>query len=438
MTVPRFLKSAENSDLMFVNVNLLGFAVFGIVVTCFVWWDRWTVALLWALAAAAAGFIVGFIFGFPRAIVQPLMPGPHPTNSGGSAPNAPIGQQQIARSARLSVNTNLEQVSDWITKTIVAIGLVQLRELPSRVARIADYAGRATGKPYTGASAQETAGALLVYFVVLGFLAGYLLTRMFFQTAFTRGDEALEQAADVLKNSSLSNSIGAPGKGTTVSAQVSAAAEKLKNLSPSTANEHGISTADIARANLLSGDPKQAVENYRTAIARDPWNPQLRFDLARALRRAETSGAEVMAALRDARALEAQKPDPDLRRKIHESLTYVALHQPEPDGFTQAIFYGQDYTAVTSNLPSAVICVNLAAAYGQQARWTKPHDGHVDPPVRSQALNAAREAIKLDPSQKAFLASLLRGDREGEDDLAVFKDDEEFRELLSLPKGARP
>ena len=177
---------------MFVNVNLLGFAVFGIVVTCFVWWDRWTVALLWALAAAAAGFIVGFIFGFPRAIVQPLMPGPHPTNSGGSAPNAPIGQQQIARSARLSVNTNLEQVSDWITKTIVAIGLVQLRELPSRFARIADYAGRATGKPYTGASAQETAGALLVYFVVLGFLAGYLLTRMFFQTAFTRGDEALE------------------------------------------------------------------------------------------------------------------------------------------------------------------------------------------------------------------------------------------------------
>jgi tetratricopeptide (TPR) repeat protein len=436
MAIRGFLNSADNTDLMFVNANLLGFAVLGIIITCVVWWDRCSVALLWASAAAAAGFIVGFIFGFPRTIAQPLTPDAPPATSAVPAPDAPNGPHQTARAARLSVNTNLEQVSDWITKTIVALGLVQLRQLPRYFAQIASYAGRATGRPYTGASAQEAAAALLGYFTVLGFLAGYLLTRMFFQGAFTRGDRGLEQAADVMKNTLVANSIGAPEKTATVSPQVTAAAEKLKDLSPFTANAYGISAADIARANLFSGDTKQAVEAYRSAIARDPSNPRLRFEFARALQSVGAPGTEVevMAALRDARAMEPQKPDPDLRRKIYESLTYLALYQPEPDGFTQAIFFGTAYTAEPTNLPSAVIFVNLAAAYGQQARWTKTHDGQLDVTVRARALDAARFAIRLDPAEKGFLASLLKGDRPGEDDLAVFKDDNEFRELLGLPR----
>jgi hypothetical protein len=118
---------------MFVNANLLAFAAFGIIITSWVWWDRCSVALLWGSASAAAGFIVGFIFGFPRTIAQPLMQDAPRANNALPAPSAPSGQDQTARAARLSVNTNLEQVSDWITKTIVAVGLVQLRELPSIV-----------------------------------------------------------------------------------------------------------------------------------------------------------------------------------------------------------------------------------------------------------------------------------------------------------------
>ena len=244
----------------------------------------------------------------------------------------------------------------------------------------------------------------------------------------------LERAADLLNNKLSDNSIGAPEKTTTVSEQVSAAAAQLKDLSPSTAMGYGISSAAIARANLVSGDTARAVEAYRTAIVRDPWNPRLRFEFARALQSAGASGSEVMAALRDALAVESQKTDPDLRRKIYESLTYVALYQPEPDGFTQAIFYGTAYTAEPTNLPSSVIWVNLAAAYGQQARWTRTQEGQLDQLVRNRALEAAREAIRLDPAEKAFLASLFQADRPGEDDLAVFKDDEEFRQLLGLPK----
>jgi hypothetical protein len=145
MKIRGLLNSSDNTDLMFVNASLIGFAVFGIIITCLVWWDRCSVALLRASAAAAAGFIVGFIFGFPRTIAQPLTPDAPPAASGVPASNAPSSPNQIARAARLSVNTNLEQVSDWIIKTIVAVGLVQLRELPSGLAQIAAYAGTATG-----------------------------------------------------------------------------------------------------------------------------------------------------------------------------------------------------------------------------------------------------------------------------------------------------
>lgn len=432
MNILRAVISSGNRDLVFVNANLLGFAAFGVLVTCSVWWDRCSVALLWAAAAAATGFIVGFIFGFPRTIAQPLLPNTSATNPAAPVARASADAAQSARTSRLYVNTNLEQVSDWITKTIVAIGLVQLRELPRRFGQLAAYAGMALGKPYTGASANETAAALIGYFLVLGFLAGYLLTRMFFQAAFSRGDEVLERAADLLKNASF-GSIGAPQARTSpISEQVTAAAEKLKNLSPSTATTFGISTAAIARANLLSGDPKQAVEAYRTAITGDPWNPRLRFEYASALENADAPSTEVLAALRDARAVESQKPDPDLRRRIYESLTYVALYEPEPQGFTDAIFYGTAYTSEPTNLPSAVVWVNLAAAYGQQARWRKAHEGSLNKEVRDRAFASARQAIRLDPDEKAFLASLMRGDVPGEDDLSVFKEDEEFRELLGV------
>ena len=436
MTISRFFGTGGNDDLVFVNVNLLGFAGLGILLTVLVWWDRCSVALLWGAASAAAGFIVGFIFGFPRTVAQPVVSSTPAENNPGAPSARGNGLNQPASTARLSVNTNLEQVSDWITKTIVALGLVQLQQLPRRFARVAAYAANTTGRPYTGGSAQEAAAALIGYFLILGFLAGYLLTRLFFQSAFVKGDQALEAAADILKFAPA-GAIGSQEAATPVTGQVSAAAEKLKDLSPSAASAYGISTATIARANLVSGDSKQAVENYRAAIMHDPQDPRLRFEFARALENAGVSGDEVMTALRDARAIESRKQDPDLRRKIYESLTYVALYQPEPDGFTQGILYGSAYAKEPGNLPSAPVWVNLAACYGQKARWTKNHDGQVDATVRTLALEAIREAIRLDPSNRAFLASLLRGDRSGEDDLAIFKDDEEFRRLLDLDPSSR-
>ena len=42
-------------------------------------------------------------------------------------------------------NTNLEQISDWLTKTIVGVGLVQFREIGAALYGIGEAAGHAIG-----------------------------------------------------------------------------------------------------------------------------------------------------------------------------------------------------------------------------------------------------------------------------------------------------
>src|SRR6185503_13654313 len=57
-----------------------------------------------ALAPAAVGALLGFVFGIPKTLQS-------------NAPPAADGK------AAYQVNTNLEQISDWLTKMLVGVGL---------------------------------------------------------------------------------------------------------------------------------------------------------------------------------------------------------------------------------------------------------------------------------------------------------------------------
>ncbi len=428
----------EHVDLIFVNGNLIFFSILGLGITTAVWWGRCSAALLWAGASAAVGFIIGFLFGFPRTIAQPVSPTGAPVASGGTGHTggdaASSSAQVPDRSGRLAVNTNLEQVSDWITKTIVGVGLVEIKTLLHRFADLSTYAATTLGKPVSGYAADPAAGALIAYFSILGFLAGYLITRMFFQGAFNKVDRNLDADIQALR---LGLNVPAIGTGSASVANAgSAAAQRLKDLSTSQALARGVSSAELARANLVAGSKQEAVLAYISAIGKDPFNPQIRFEYASALEALDRPSSDVISALLDALSVEFAHPNPDLRRKIYESLMYLYLYEPPPQGFTQAISYGEQYTSAAANLPSDVVWVNLACAYGQQAASEKPK-GAPFGPIRDKAFAAAREAIRLDPSNQSFLAGLMEPTPDkaagGEDDLAVFSDDSAFRTLLGLP-----
>lgn len=122
--------------------------------------DRAATAATIILAGASlfVGVLLGFLFGIPKTLQRKVE-----TGSGASLAE---GDYQP--------NTNLEEISDWLTKMLVGVGLVQLSRVPEFLDSLGQYweahLGEAFPRPF--------AAGLAVYFGVIGFLLGYLWTRL--------------------------------------------------------------------------------------------------------------------------------------------------------------------------------------------------------------------------------------------------------------------
>jgi hypothetical protein len=121
------------------------------------------------IAALLAGAALGFLFGLPKTM--------DPDNALG------------ASKARLATNTNLDQISDWLTKILVGLGLVQLGKIADVLSSMGSSLAPGLGG---GAGAQTLAVALLVYSVLDGFLIGYIWTRIDLSKRFREAAEDLD------------------------------------------------------------------------------------------------------------------------------------------------------------------------------------------------------------------------------------------------------
>jgi hypothetical protein len=131
-------------------------------------------ALLLTAAAVATGGFVGFLFGIPRSV-----------QAGGT---------DEAATGRYGVNTNLEQISDWLTKILVGVGLVQLGALLRGGSRLVAAVSVAFG---TDPSARVVAGSVLIFGAIAGFLIGYVTTRTRLTLIFAQFDRGeLESLVD--------------------------------------------------------------------------------------------------------------------------------------------------------------------------------------------------------------------------------------------------
>jgi hypothetical protein len=136
------------------------------------------VAAILGGAALLVGALLGFLFGIPKTLQREVPSG---------TPQSPPGieAQQGQPTISHEPNTNLEQISDWLTKILVGVGLTQLTSIPSGLQRYAAYAAPSLGD---FPSSPLFASALLVYFSVCGFLIGYLCTRLYLAGAIGRAD----------------------------------------------------------------------------------------------------------------------------------------------------------------------------------------------------------------------------------------------------------
>jgi hypothetical protein len=174
------------------------YALYGLIVGALVCWamiaafartstvlGAFGVASMVASASLLAGAFFGFIFGVPRTLQR-----------GGEDDVGSNKTLDANSKPTYRPNTNLEQISDWLTKILVGAGLTQiggirqwLRDLGTSLA------------PGFGASdnARVFATATVVCFVLNGFLIGYLWTRLYFAGALVEADD-LESLARQVKD----------------------------------------------------------------------------------------------------------------------------------------------------------------------------------------------------------------------------------------------
>lgn len=192
---------------------------------------------LLALCCLSAGSIVGFLFGIPHTASNP--PG-----------TGPAGQAQPS--------TSLEQISDWLTKIIIGVGLVELRGLEARLAQLGALIGRAVGVPMV------VPQLLVVIFGVLGFLAAYIWTRIYYSGIQGRADAALRK----LELQNLASQVAG------LQGQVAQNATTLEKQSQ-------LQAADSAEQHRLFGAlARSAAAAPLAAAAATPGSPQARATLA--------------------------------------------------------------------------------------------------------------------------------------------------------------
>jgi CheY-like chemotaxis protein len=132
----------------------------------------WSDGLLlgsYVLAAAAGAALLGLVFAIPRA-------------------RADTGE---GVTGRFVSNSNLEQISDWLTKILVGAGLVQLAALPGALRSLGDYLGGNLRVP-NGATASVS---LTIYGAGVGFLLAYLWGRLRFRVLLEASERDAEDQA---------------------------------------------------------------------------------------------------------------------------------------------------------------------------------------------------------------------------------------------------
>ena len=154
-------------------------------------WDGVGIVAIAALACYAIGSAFGFLFSIPRSAQV--------ENAAATATIATSDRKKIIPRD----NTNLEQISDWLVKILIGAGLVQLDKVAGLLQGSAARLGRAlmdarqAADPVRNAAANASDSSefclfLILYFLMLGFLTGYLITKLWLPYVMLRSALAME------------------------------------------------------------------------------------------------------------------------------------------------------------------------------------------------------------------------------------------------------
>ena len=134
-------------------------------------------------ASGLVGALVGFVFGIPRPISGAESP---PAAGGGMVP-AGVSKGQAQKGWQLS--TNLTQISDWLTKALVGVGLVEAKTFFTGFLHTSnDAAGWLFGMRH---GSPILIPATMIGGAAFGFLFAYLFTQLIIARLLAATDSSL-------------------------------------------------------------------------------------------------------------------------------------------------------------------------------------------------------------------------------------------------------
>jgi tetratricopeptide (TPR) repeat protein len=145
----------------------------------------WKILFLFILIASASyisGFFFGFLFGIPR--------------------------RNTDKESNYNLSTNLGDISDWLTKIIIGLGLIEIKKIPDFLMSIGNYIQTSVGAED---SVKIFSVCSIVYFSIFGLYYGHNYTRLFLSGLLKEADDnllqrqiKLSETGEVLNNQDLS------------------------------------------------------------------------------------------------------------------------------------------------------------------------------------------------------------------------------------------
>lgn len=146
--------------------------------------DRWSAAAVLIAVAVASfmiGSVAGFLMGMPRYVA---------------------GRQSESENARYDPSTSLEQISDWLTKILIGIGIAEATSVARAVNGLLN--DEIVPALATVSGAYPVALATIITALVGGFYVAWLLTRLTLAGALREADsDVLTEAAAKVEDENL-------------------------------------------------------------------------------------------------------------------------------------------------------------------------------------------------------------------------------------------
>ncbi len=359
------------------------------------------------VTAGIVGSGFGFLFGIPRTIAS-------------ATPDGENAQADAGSKEGFATNTNLEQISDWLTKALIGIGLVEAEAIAERFGDLAKYIA-----PIMATAAPEQrhiaiAGLLMIAGAGTGFLFGYMLTRTFLPLIFAvaQRDEKFLRLAEIVGGTKFVDA----DRRIAVDENTRAALEKIKTYAfgdMKTPEEKML----WGRAQFWAKKFDSAIQAFQAVAVEQPSNYEARRHLGWAL---VLTGKvpEGIGQLRDVvQIAEACKSDRTDRYRVDLAWGHLYLD----GGFSTTIQLLEGLRNAAQWADDPRLNTYLAAAYGQSYAVT------ASPQDRERALSAVRRVVAVRDAHSwvNLLRSMLHPPAGSNDnDLAAFAGDEKFEELL--------